>query len=303
MGDPQVERGVRIFEDHRDNLTIDVESELLHGRAAQLRSEHSEAALLWNVFRTLEKLDVRSWLPRLLRHALPEAARGGWLPALLTPSNLAAASFQWWQRWDLPESRHAWLHEAALAGGLRLDHWTGPLLADKRVEAERRLAAALPFEDPVELPLVIETDTWRLGVEAVYKGNLRRHIPFDAHRDAVLRLLDAGSHGAASRGKRFLLLILCTEPRSQNLDTARLVERYRNRPERLLEALPHRRDIAVVEAAAAGLGVARWKDLGTLLIETKAAERLGRFDVTALDELIKYLGRKELGFNFFRRLK
>ncbi len=49
----------RIFEDHRDNLTVDVQNVLVEERASQLRSEDSQCALLWNVFRSLQKLDAR----------------------------------------------------------------------------------------------------------------------------------------------------------------------------------------------------------------------------------------------------
>jgi len=176
-------------------------------------------------------------------------------------------------------------------------------IPEKRSEVQRRLAAQLPLEDPVEIPLCIETAECLVAVEAVYKGNLRRFTSFDAHRDAVLRVLDAGSHAAAQAGKRFVTVIVCTDPRALNVETRLLVERYRDRPERLGEALPHREDQEILEAAAHGLGLVRWRDVGTLLLETKDCERLGVFDGAVLDEIVKYLGRKDVGFNFFRRLK
>jgi hypothetical protein len=299
----ETETEVRIYDDHRDNLTVDIENDLVRERAAILRSEHSEAALLWNVFRALQKLDVAAWLPRLVRGAIPDAVRQGTLVGLFGRASLARAEFHWWKRYDLPESRHTWLREAALNGCLRLDHYVQRSIPEKRSEVQRRLAAQLPLEDPVEIPLCIETSECLIGVDAVYKGNLRRFTPFDAHRDAVLRLLDAGSHAAAQAGKRFLAIIVCTDPRVLNVETRLLVERYRDRPERLCEALPHRDDRAVVEAAAHELGLVRWRDVGTLLLETKDAERLGVFDGAVLDEIVKYLGRKDVGFNFFRRLK
>jgi hypothetical protein len=305
MQDRRSSRGdVRIFEDHRDNLTVDVQSDLVLEHAAEMRSEHSEAALLWNVFRALQKIDPAVWLPRLVSHAVkglesaPESAA-----VLASRPNLAEAAFHWWRRLDVPESRQAWLREAAANACLHLEHYAPRSVPEKKSEVQRRLLADLPFEDPIEIPLCIETPAWTLAVEAVYKGNLRRHIAYDALRDHVLRILDAGSHAAAARGRRLFTLVVCTDTRVLNVETARLVERYRGKPERLAEALPHRTDAAVLRQAAGGLGLLRWKDLGSLLIEAKDEERLGAFDAAALDELIKFLGRKDIGFNFFRRVK
>jgi hypothetical protein len=303
MQERRLDGEVRIFDDHRDTLTVDVQSDLVMERAAQMRSEHSEAAMLWNVFRALQKIDAGVWLPRFVRQALPEAERAGWLDALLSRPNLAEARFDWWRRFDLPPGRHAWLRDAAQNACLHLDHYVPRNVTEKKAEAERRLAADLPLEEPVELPLCIETPAWILGVLAVYKGNLRRHTTFDARRDEVLRVLDAGTFAAAASGRRFLCIVVCTDTHSVNLETVRLVERYRGRSERLVEALPHHEDAAALADAAGGLGVLRWRDLGSLLVRAKDEERLGVFDVAALDELIRYLARKDVGFNFFRRLK
>lgn len=303
MYERRPENGTRIYEDHRDNLTIDVHSHLVLGHAAEMRSEHSESALLWNVFRTLERIDPQLWMPRLLRQAFARVAERPWLDALLEQGRHGNPTFHWWTRWDLPAERHAWLRDAALSGSLRLDHYANRSIPEKRVEVERRLAADLPFEEPVEIPLCIETPAWFLGIEAVYKGNLRRATTYDARRDAVLRLVDAGTTAARARDKVFLGLVLCTDPRTVNADSALLVERYRSRPERLIEALPHRQDVDALRAAAHAMDLLRWRDVGALLIDTKEQERLGVFDVAAFDELIKYLGRKDIGFNFFRRLK
>lgn len=301
MTERRSEDSVRIYDDHRDNLTVDVHSDIVRERAASMRSEHSEDALLWNVFRALQKIDPVLWLPRLVRHALPEVVRQGLLADVLRREHLGAASFRWWCRHDLPAARLDWLRDAAVNATLNLEHYAPRSLPEKRSEVQRRLAADLPFEDPVEMPLCIETPACLVAIEAVYRGNLRRNTPFDATRDAVLRLLDAGTHAAA--GKPFLLWIVCTDPRSWNAETGRLVERYRGRPERVVEALPHRTDVDALRAAAAGIGLVRWRDIGTLLLEVKDEERLGQFDVAALDEIVKYLGRKDIGFNFFRRLK
>jgi hypothetical protein len=297
-----IDSGVRVYEDHRDNLTVDVDSELVLAHAADMRHEHSESALLWNVFRALQNLDAEYWLPRFVAAALPEALRDSSGP-MLGRSQFAAAQFHWWKRYDVPPARLDGLRHAAQSGCLNLEHYAPRSIPEKRAEIDRRLESELPFEDPVEIPLCIETPAWLLAIEAVYKGNLRRHTPFDARRDAVLRLLDAGTHAAAAAGKSFYAVVLCTDPRTLNLETARLVDRYRGHAERLAEALPHRHDTTVLSTAARHLGLVRWRDAGAVLLEMKAEERLGAFDLAVVDELIKYLGRKEIGFNFFRRLK
>jgi hypothetical protein len=59
----------------------------------------------------------------------------------------------------------------------------------------------------------------------------------------------------------------------------------------------------MLQEAVDGLGDMRWRDLGALLLDVKDEERLGLIDQTVIDELVKYLARKDIGFNFFRRLK
>ena len=237
-----------------------------------------------------------------MRAALPEADRNGALRPLLGREHWGDAQFHWWKRWDLPPSRHAALRDAALCGTLNLEHYAPHSIPEKRSEVQRRLAAGLPFEEPVEIPLCIETEAWILGIEAVFRSNLRRHTAFDAHRDSIIRLLDAGTWAAGER-RPFLSLIVCTDSRTLNVETTRLVERYRGRPERVVEALPHRDDKAALQRAAQFLGSVRWKDLGHALLAAKDEERLGAFDVATVDELVKFLARKDVGFNFFRRLK
>ena len=296
--------GVRVFEDHRDNLTVDVENALVQGRASQLRSEDSQSALLWNVFRSLEKIDLKAWLPRFLTSALPEdSAVKQRLPELLQQDSLDDATFHWWNRNDLPPARHEWLRDAALNSNLDLGHYPARFLPEKKADVRRRLAGDLDLEEPVEMPLTIETPSWTLGILAVYKGNLRQHTLFDSHRDQVVQWLDAGSHQAAKEGKHFMTLVIYTDGRTYNSETRTLVRRYQNRPEVLRGRLPYRQDEAVLKDAAQWLGDLRWRDLGALLLDTKDEERLGLFDQTVLDELVKYLARKDIGFNFFRRLK
>jgi hypothetical protein len=67
--------GVRIAADFRDNLIIDrydpVFASMRAGKREHLRSENSEDAVTWNVFRSLRQVEPAAWLPALSRTGLP----------------------------------------------------------------------------------------------------------------------------------------------------------------------------------------------------------------------------------------
>ena len=66
--------GVRIADDFRDNIIIDRYDPVFIGMRAtktkHLRSENSEDAVTWNVFRSLRQIDPAIWLPVFTRLAL-----------------------------------------------------------------------------------------------------------------------------------------------------------------------------------------------------------------------------------------
>lgn len=67
--------GVRLYDDFRDNLIIDrYHPDLAAMRGSKrdrLRSENSEDALTWNVFKSLGQIDPSFWLPLLRAKAFP----------------------------------------------------------------------------------------------------------------------------------------------------------------------------------------------------------------------------------------
>jgi len=69
--------GVRVSSDFRDNLIIDrYDTAFVTMRASKvkhLRSENSEDAVTWNVFRSLRQIDPVVWIPSLARAAFPDA--------------------------------------------------------------------------------------------------------------------------------------------------------------------------------------------------------------------------------------
>jgi hypothetical protein len=68
--------GVRLAGDFRDNLIIDRYDPLFlamrAGKRSHMRSENSEDAVTWNVFRTLRQIDPTAWLPALASRGLPK---------------------------------------------------------------------------------------------------------------------------------------------------------------------------------------------------------------------------------------
>ncbi len=66
---------VRVTADFRDNLIIDrydpVFVSMRASKVKHLRSENSEDAVTWNVFRSLRQIDPAAWLPELIRRGLP----------------------------------------------------------------------------------------------------------------------------------------------------------------------------------------------------------------------------------------
>ena len=70
--------GVLIASDFRDNLIIDRFDPMFAGMRASklkhLRSENSEDAVTWNVFRSLRQIEPLAWLPRLAELAFNDSS-------------------------------------------------------------------------------------------------------------------------------------------------------------------------------------------------------------------------------------
>ena len=64
--------GVRISDDFRDNLIIDRYDPVCARKLKNIRSENSEDAVTWNVFRSLRQIDPAVWLPELARRGLQD---------------------------------------------------------------------------------------------------------------------------------------------------------------------------------------------------------------------------------------
>src|SRR5688572_23367557 len=73
--------GVRLANDFRENLIIDrydpVFSVMRASKVKHLKSENSEDAVTWNVFRSLRQINPDAWLPALAATGLPGISLGG----------------------------------------------------------------------------------------------------------------------------------------------------------------------------------------------------------------------------------
>ena len=73
--------GVRVANDFRDNLIIDrhdpIFASMRASKIKHLRSENSEDAVTWNVFRTLRKIHPSAWLTALAKAGLPDQTLAG----------------------------------------------------------------------------------------------------------------------------------------------------------------------------------------------------------------------------------
>jgi hypothetical protein len=95
--------GVQVVDDFRDNLIIDRYAPVFVGMRASklrhLRSENSEDAVSWNVFRSLAQIEPSAWLHELARRGLPGigelpcagAAVSLWVSVAPPPALLAEA--------------------------------------------------------------------------------------------------------------------------------------------------------------------------------------------------------------------
>lgn len=76
MNYKRTKSGVLVYDDFRDNLIIDrydyTLSQMRGSKIECLRSENSEDAITWNVFRTLNQINPNMWLPLLFQRSFKE---------------------------------------------------------------------------------------------------------------------------------------------------------------------------------------------------------------------------------------
>lgn len=167
----ETKSGVFVYDDFRDNLIIDrydpVFTSMRGKKKTHLRSENSEDAITWNVFRSLRQIDPAVWLPHLAATAFGDSA------AEWSPAEVSSATIKLWQTAPPPSS----------------------LLRFQQDEGES------------EVDVVIETDRAVWFIEAKYKSDISLSTTNGPDRDQILRNLDVGSYYAGTRAFYFALLI------------------------------------------------------------------------------------------------
>src|SRR4051812_34417210 len=69
--------GVFVYNSYKENIIVDrynrVFSKMRGSKLNAIRSENSEDAMTWNVFRTFQKIDPELWLPALFSESFQES--------------------------------------------------------------------------------------------------------------------------------------------------------------------------------------------------------------------------------------
>lgn len=264
-------------------------------RLTDLVSPRSDAAVTWNVFRTLERLPAAAWLPHVL--GVPASGRA-WQPVQL----------RWWPSVPPPRARLLWLLDHLDA--LRFYDQAQAAAADARVH---RVAAALDrwrqqvqggalrgdgvFETAFEADVAIDAPEACVLVSGLYRRDIERRTAWDPERDALARGLDAALELAGPAREPWLLLVT-DDYRHEGPDVRAmayegLAPRYRDDPAFLAARLPHR--LPAEQARMQGkLRWLSWADLLDIVLDNSTglspAQRL------LLRRLVDYLKGKRLLF-------
>ncbi len=169
--------GVFEYDDFRDNLLIDKYNPILSAmrsmKTKHLRSENSEDAITWNVFKSLQQINPQHWYPELIAKGINQTkyAIKQLVPTNQLPHNL---TINLWETIKPP-----------------------PTLLDNQ----------LP-EGPTEVDVIIESENVVWFIEAKFKSDISTKTTHNHSRNQVLRNIDVGSDYAKGKDFYFSLLIL-----------------------------------------------------------------------------------------------
>lgn len=171
--------GVYEYYDFRDNLIVDkydpLFQEMRKNKINHLRSENSEDAITWNVFRTLLQINPKLWYPHLLSYGL----------GVYSDYDLIE---------DYPE-------EIDVPRILKIKLW-------ESLEAPPLLSHYQNEEGPTEVDIIIESEEFVWFIEAKYKSDIAVRTANNDKRNQILRNLDVGTLYAGVRDFYFSLLIV-----------------------------------------------------------------------------------------------
>jgi len=199
--------GVKIFDDFRDNLIIDrydpIFATMRGSKINNIRSENSEDALTWNVFRTFRQINPDMWLNRLFNVSFKKDIQN--LPQIV---NIVL-----WSTISPPPTK-------------RLNRTDGGDLI-------------LRDEGDSEIDIIIDTELFVWFIEAKYRSDISERTTNDPKRNQIIRNIDVGSWYAGIRDFYFSLLYLDEKYSQKGIA---LIKVYDNNKQIILDHLPHRVD-------------------------------------------------------------
>lgn len=168
--------GVFEYDDFRDNLLLDKYNPILSSmrsmKTKHLRSENSEDAITWNVFKSLQQINPQHWYSELISKGINQTK---YSPKQLVPSD------------QLPHNLTINLWETIKPPSTLLDN---------------------QLEGPTEVDVFIESEDFVWFIEAKFKSDISTKTTHNHSRNQVLRNIDVRSHYAKGKDFYFSLLIL-----------------------------------------------------------------------------------------------
>jgi hypothetical protein len=202
-----------------------------------LYSPNSEDWVTWNAFAIVESLAPATWWQDFVGLARHEN------PALALPDGWAQRpTVSLWR--CVPAPRDYEKNSRARLNASRIDEWIS------------RSQKPGPVEGDSEIDITIQNDALTLFVEAKLSSDISARTKYDPERNQIVRNIDCLIDNARSTVPMFWMLV-----RDSGAGRAytQLIEKYRNHPALLVEALPHR-DPLVLRQIAQRFSMILWKD-------------------------------------------
>lgn len=207
MAEKITKTGVKVSDNFRDNLIIDrydpIFATMRGSKINYLRSEHSEDALTWNVFRSFRQINPVLWLNRLFNSSFGKDIL------------------------NFPQI-------------IRINLW--PMISPppaRRLGKNDNGEFILKDEGDSEIDIMIETELFVWVMEAKYKSDPSDRTTNDPARNQIIRNIDVGSWYAGVRDFYFSLIFLDEEHSKKGIA---LIKQYNLDRKMMLELLPYRHD-------------------------------------------------------------
>ena len=252
--------GVFIYEDFRDNLLLDKYDPILQSmrskKTEHLRSENSEDAITWNVFKSLQQINPVYWYPELISKGMNHT------------------------RFPLNKQIHA----NQVPNKLQIKLW-------QSIKPPEALLKQGTAEGTTEVDVVIECEEFVWFIEAKYKSDISTGTTHDKERNQILRNIDVGSNYAEGRDFYFSLLILDDKSSSKGIAA---VEKYsRELTEDVSQFEDHLKHRTVGLSNLQGLTVFYWRDLAAIF-KSCMDQTEDEFEKMIATRVFNWLGDKEI---------